>query len=38
MVGVNGAGKTTLIKLLCGFLDPDEGEVLLDGVDSLLLR
>lgn len=33
VVGVNGAGKTTLIKLLCGFYDPDQGEVLLNGVD-----
>jgi len=33
IVGVNGAGKTTLIKLLCGFLDPTEGEVLLNGVN-----
>lgn len=33
VVGVNGAGKTTLIKLLCGFLDPDRGAVLLNGVD-----
>lgn len=33
VVGLNGAGKTTLIKLLCGFLDPDSGEVLLNGVD-----
>lgn len=33
VVGVNGAGKTTLIKLLCGFLDPDQGTVLLNGVD-----
>lgn len=33
VVGVNGAGKTTLIKLLCGFLDPDQGAVLLNGVD-----
>ncbi len=33
VVGVNGAGKTTLIKLLSGFLDPDEGVVLLNGVD-----
>lgn len=33
VVGLNGAGKTTMIKLLCGFLDPDEGQVLLNGVD-----
>lgn len=33
VVGLNGAGKTTLIKLLCGFLDPTEGRVLLNGQD-----
>uniref|UniRef100_UPI00405710E1 ABC transporter ATP-binding protein n=1 Tax=Acetatifactor sp. TaxID=1872090 RepID=UPI00405710E1 len=33
IVGLNGAGKTTLIKLLCGFYDPTEGEVLLNGVN-----
>lgn len=33
VVGANGAGKTTLIKLLCGFYDPDEGEVLLNGIN-----
>jgi ATP-binding cassette subfamily B protein len=33
VVGLNGAGKTTLIKLLCGFYDPTEGEVLLNGQD-----
>jgi len=31
VVGLNGAGKTTLIKLICGFFDPTEGEVLLNG-------
>ncbi len=33
IVGLNGAGKTTLVKLLCGFLDPCEGRVLLNGAD-----
>ena len=33
IVGLNGAGKTTLIKLLCGFYDPTEGRVLLNGQD-----
>lgn len=33
VVGLNGAGKTTLVKLLCGFYDPAEGAVLLNGVD-----
>ena len=33
IVGLNGAGKTTLVKLLCGFLDPTEGRILLNGED-----
>ena len=33
VVGRNGAGKTTLIKLICGFYDPTQGQVLLDGED-----
>ncbi len=33
IVGLNGAGKTTLVKLLCGYYDPDEGRVLLNGTD-----
>lgn len=33
LVGDNGAGKTTLIKLLCGFYQPDQGQILVDGVD-----
>lgn len=33
VVGLNGAGKTTLIKLICGFYDPTEGTVLLNGED-----
>lgn len=33
LVGLNGAGKTTFIKLLCGFYDPTEGQILIDGQD-----
>lgn len=33
IVGLNGAGKTTLVKLVCGFLDPTEGRILLNGED-----
>ncbi len=33
VVGLNGAGKTTLVKLICGLIEPTEGEVLYEGVD-----
>ncbi|MEM7222515.1 MAG: ABC transporter ATP-binding protein [Pseudomonadota bacterium] len=33
IVGPTGAGKTTLVDLLLGLLSPDEGQVLVDGVD-----
>ena len=33
LVGENGAGKTTVVKLLTRLYDPDEGRVLLDGID-----
>lgn len=33
VVGLNGAGKTTLIKLVCGFLDPTKGRIMLNGTD-----
>jgi ABC-2 type transport system ATP-binding protein len=36
LLGANGAGKTTTIKMLCGLLEPSEGEARLAGeVDSL---
>jgi ABC-2 type transport system ATP-binding protein len=33
LVGRNGVGKTTLLRIVAGILDPDRGEVLLDGVN-----
>lgn len=32
LLGANGAGKTTLMRMLCGILDPDAGEITLDGI------
>ncbi len=34
MLGANGAGKTTTINLFLNFIDPTEGQALVDGVDS----
>ncbi|MFY8056213.1 MAG: ABC transporter ATP-binding protein, partial [Planctomycetaceae bacterium] len=33
VVGGNGSGKSTLLSLLPRFMDPDEGQILIDGVD-----
>jgi ATP-binding cassette subfamily B protein len=33
VVGRNGAGKTTLFKLICRLYDPQEGRILIDGID-----
>lgn len=31
LLGPNGAGKTTTMRMICGFLYPDSGQVLIDG-------
>ena len=33
IVGENGSGKTTFIKLLCRLYDPQDGQILLNGID-----
>lgn len=35
LLGPNGAGKTTIMKILTGFLQPDDGEAVIDGLDVL---
>lgn len=33
LLGPNGAGKTTIMKMMCGFLEPSSGRVLVNDVD-----
>ncbi len=33
LLGPNAAGKTTVIRMLCGIIDRDAGEVLIDGAE-----
>ena len=35
LLGPNGAGKTTILKILTGCLQPDQGTVLVDGLDVI---
>ena len=35
LLGPNGAGKTTLMKILTGYLEPDDGDVKIHGIDVL---
>jgi rhamnose transport system ATP-binding protein len=34
LVGENGAGKSTLVKILTGVIQPDDGQLLVDGVQQ----
>src|SRR6187431_2323912 len=33
LLGPNGAGKTTSFRMTCGMIEPDQGQVVLNGVD-----
>ncbi|MPT47992.1 MAG: ABC transporter ATP-binding protein [Sphingobium sp.] len=35
LLGPNGAGKTTLISIICGLVNPSEGQILVGGQDSV---
>ena len=37
-MGANGAGKTTLIRSILGYYHPDEGEVLINGLNPIKER
>lgn len=37
VVGSNGSGKTTMLNLICGTLNPDAGEILLEGKNIIKL-
>lgn len=34
LIGLNGSGKSTIVKLLFRFYDPNEGRILIDGIDA----
>lgn len=36
LLGPNGSGKTTTVRMILGLLEPDEGQVLVDGFDPQL--
>lgn len=35
LLGSNGAGKTTTIRMVTGFLPPDRGRIVIDGLDTI---
>jgi branched-chain amino acid transport system ATP-binding protein len=38
LIGPNGAGKTTLFSCISGYLHPDQGRIVFDGVDVTRMR
>jgi branched-chain amino acid transport system ATP-binding protein len=38
IIGPNGAGKTTLLNAVCGFIRPESGQLIFDGINLARLR
>ncbi len=38
LIGENGAGKTTLLRMLCTLIEPDEGQITIQGEDIFANR
>ena len=34
LLGANGAGKTTTLRMIAGLLQPDQGEIFVEGIDA----
>ncbi|NCA96713.1 MAG: ATP-binding cassette domain-containing protein [Bacteroidia bacterium] len=38
IIGSNGSGKSTLLNLIAGSIEPDEGQIILDGEDIIKMK